>query len=983
MVTFDKLSIKNKLMAVMLLTNILVLLAVGVALIVNETYSQRRAAQAQLVTLANVIGANTASALLFNDLKAAEQNLAVLRTKPDVLYTVIEDPQEKILVEYWGAGLTDQQRQQLHKWREELEDEYLKRELKDEQATLGEAGFFGAQDRMLAVKWPIQQDGQILGHIEIFSDLRDLSENLHRYYLIIIGLLIASLVLATLLAARFQTVISGPILQLRNAMREIAKTRDYAVRVPRTSKDELGALVGGFNDMLAQIQHRDAELAHYSAGLETEVAARTRDLSAANTELRDLVEELSVAKERAEAASQAKSQFLANMSHEIRTPMNGVLGMVDLLLETQLQAKQRHFVGIIQQSGVSLLNVINDVLDFSKIESGKLELETLDFNLLEQVEETATLFAEQAQRKDLELACSLPPEPLAVSGDPVRLRQILANLLSNAIKFTERGEVVLQVTVVERSATAYRLRFEVRDTGIGIPEKAWSTIFNAFDQADGSTTRKYGGTGLGLTIVKQLVAIMGGEIAVDSVVGAGSSFWFVLEFKRAVDEAAVRGAEPLGDLNGLRALVVDDNRTNREILHHLLDAWGMRSDNAVDGAEALRLLGDACRSGDPYAVALLDGIMPGMSGLDLALTIRNEPELRDTKLILLTSMTFRGDQYEKARQAQAFYMHKPVRKAVLHKCLRKLLKDVDSGRPPSGRKASVASPRRLRFPDARILLVEDNLVNQEVASTMLAQMGCKVDIAGNGQEAIDRLARHSYAIVLMDCQMPVMDGFQATAVIRARECAAASGGSDAPPRLPIVAVTAHAIRGDRERCLEAGMDDYLCKPFVREELAMVLKRWLPAFAQTRDEAAGGPDPVAPVSGETSPAAPSARTQNNPLVALDAAVLENIRKMERNGSPGLLARLVDLYQRNTATLLEQLRGAADGGEREGLRTAAHTLKSSSANVGAVRMQGLCKDLEMMARTGPVPDAMAYVAAIEQEFARVRAALRGQLARENEA
>ncbi len=977
MVTFAKLSIKNKLMVVMLLTSALVLLAVGVALIVNETFSQRRAAQAQLVTLANVIGANTASALLFNDLKAAEQNLAVLRTKPDVLYTVIEDPHEKILAEYWAAGLDEQHRNRIRQWRKELEGENEKREAQGEQATLSETGLFGAQGRMLAVKWPIQQDDQILGYIEIFSDLRELSENLYRYYGIIAGLLVASLALAALLASRFQGLISGPILQLRNAMREIAKTRDYAVRVARTSNDELGTLVEGFNGMLAQIQRRDAELAHYSAGLEAEVAARTLDLSAANTELRDLVEELSMAKERAEAASQAKSQFLANMSHEIRTPMNGILGMVDLLLETHLQPKQNHFVDIIHQSGVSLLNVINDVLDFSKIESGKLELESIDFNLSEQVEETVILFAERAQRKDLELACSLPPKPIAVSGDPGRLRQILANLLSNAIKFTERGEVVLQVAVVEQNAAAYRLHFEIRDTGIGIPGEARRNIFNAFDQADGSTTRKYGGTGLGLAIAKQLVAMMGGVIAVDSVVGQGSVFWFDLKFKRAVDEAAVREADPPSDLSGLRALVVDDNRTNREILHHLLGALDMRSDSAVDGAEALRMLHDASQQGDPYAVALLDGVMPGMSGPDLALAICNEPQLRDTKLILLTSVTFRGDQYEKARQARALHMHKPVRKAVLHKCLRKLLKDVDSGRPLSGRKTNVVTPRRWRFPGARVLLVEDNLVNQEVASTMLDQMDCQVDIAGNGQEAIDQLARHSYDVVLMDCQMPVMDGFQATAAIRARERAAASSGS-AAPHLPIVAVTAHAVRGDRERCLEIGMDDYLCKPFVREELAMVLKRWLPTFAQTAKAPTSGPDAIAPASGETPPAAFVAMTESNQPAVLDVVVLENIRRMERNGSSGLMARLIDLYQRNTATLLEQLRGAADAGEREGLRTAAHTLKSSSANMGAMRMQGLCKELEMMARAGPVPDARAYVAAIEQEFAMVRTALQEQLA-----
>ncbi len=978
MIAFDNLSIKNKLMVVMLLTNALVLLAVGVALAVNETFSQRRVAQAQLVTLANVIGANTASALLFNDIKAAEQNLAVLRAKSDVPYAVIDDPENKMLAEYRATELTDKQRDQIRRWGAELDGHDEKQRMDSEQVTLSEGNFFGGQGRMLVVKVPIQQDGQTLGCVVIYSDLRELSENLNRYYWIIAGLLVASLVLATLLAARFQAVISGPILQLRSAMREIAKTRDYAVRVLRASDDELGALVDGFNGMLAQIQRRDAELAHYSAGLEAEVAARTLDLSAANTELRHLVDELSVAKERAEAASRAKSQFLANMSHEIRTPMNGILGMVDLLMETELQSKQRHFVEIVHQSGVNLLNVINDILDFSKIESGKLELESIGFNLLEQVEETVTLFAEQAQRKDLELACSLPPKPVVVSGDPVRLRQILANLLGNAIKFTERGEVIVGVTVIEQSTATYRLRFEVRDTGIGISEEARQNIFNAFDQADGSTTRKYGGTGLGLTIVKQLVAMMGGEIAVNSVVGQGSSFCFVLEFQRALNEAAVWEAEILCDINGLRALVVDDNRTNREILNHLLGAWGMRSDSAVDGPEALRLLGEARQGGDPYAVALLDGIMPGMSGPDLALAIRNELQLHDIKLILLTSVTFRGDQYDKARQACALHMHKPVREAALRRCLCKLLKNTDSGRPQSEGESGLTVPQRLRFPGARVLLVEDNPVNQEVAGTMLTQAGCKVDIVGNGQEAVDQLARHAYDVVLMDCQMPVMDGFQATAVIRARE--RSGSGSGASPRLSILAVTAHAIRGDRERCLAAGMDDYLCKPFVWKELATVLKRWLPAFAQTVDQMAGEVTVAAPTRGEALPIEPAVMTPDHSPAVLDVAVLESIRKMQQNGSPRLMERLIDLYQRSASTLLEQLRGAANTGGNEGLRIAAHTLKSSSANIGAIRMQKLCKDLESIARAGSVPDAPDHVAAIEQEFARVRAALQGQLAQE---
>ena len=623
MITFSQLSVKNKLMVVVLLTNALVLLAVGAALIVNETFSQRKAAQAQLVTLANVIAANTASALLFNDLKAAEQNLAVLRAKPDVPYALIEDTQDKLLAEYRATGLTDAQRDWIWRWHNELESKPESRGVTAGRATLSETELLGVQGQMLAVRALIHQDGQLLGHVKIYSNLRELSENLYRYYWILAGLLLGSLALAALLAAWLQTVISQPILRLRTAMNEIANTRDYAVRVERTTEDELGALVDGFNDMLAQVQRRDAELATYNARLEATVTTRTQSLVSANMELQLTVQELNDARQRAEAASQAKSQFLANMSHEIRTPMNGVLGMTELLLETDMNPQQRRFAEVIQQSGASLLSVINDVLDFSKIEAGKLELETTDFEVQAVVEAVTTLFAESAERKRLELLSALPPELIIVQGDPGRLRQVLTNLVSNAVKFTEHGEIVVRLVVLNADAGGYTLRFEVNDTGIGIPGHLQERIFNAFDQADGSMTRRFGGTGLGLAIARQLVGLMGGALTVRSGEGQGSTFEFTLRLGRAIQPPEQPADTSV--LRGVRVLVVDDNATNREILHHQLQAWGMRDDGVASGHEALACLRAVQAGADPYAIALLDEVMTGMNGLELAAAIQDDP----------------------------------------------------------------------------------------------------------------------------------------------------------------------------------------------------------------------------------------------------------------------------------------------------------------------------------------------------------------------
>ncbi len=763
------------------------------------------------------------------------------------------------------------------------------------------------------------------------------------------AVLVASLVVVFAVAFYVSRYLSNPIVELASAASRLAGG-DLETRVKVRTTGEVQVLVESFNRMTERLRASIASRDESLHSLEAEVAVRTR----AEMQLKRQAEEITKARIAAEDASRAKSSFLARMSHEIRTPMIGVLGMTDLLGRTELGERQHRLVGILRQSAETLLSIINDILDFSRIEAGKLVLDRIEFDPRELVADVAELLAEPAQRKALEIVYALDEAvPDWVVGDPHRLRQVLMNLIGNAIKFTEEGEVEVKVALAGTAEDGVVLMFQVRDTGIGIDLDKRTDLFEAFEQADGSISRRYGGTGLGLSIARQLVAMMDGQMGVQSETGGGSTFWFTAALGRGREEPATGPGRRL-DLSGTRILVVDDNATNREVLRQYLGASGAACREAENAVKALTIL-----SNEDFDLAILDMAMPEVDGVELARRIASSEDIAEIPLVLLTSIG--GEESRQLAEGLeiAGFLTKPVRPRELCQQVASILSRPDgSADTQSGTAAAPAGTDAAPAVQASVLLAEDNPVNQEVAREYLEALGCRVDVVETGAAALLAYEAGAPDLILMDCQMPEMGGLEATRWIRdLEEC------DPRRTRIPIIAVTAFTVEGERDRCLAAGMDDYLGKPFDQEALLAVLHRWLPQLqlGEGSDAAAESDKVLTAVHGEV----------------LDQVALDKIRRVGETTERDVLTRVIGIYLENTNEELDTLSAAIERADGAAVAQLAHRLKSSSGNVGAQRLVERFRRLEQCGRDDTLDEASTLMAEIRGEFKKARLALESEL------
>jgi len=912
------LSLRTKSILIMTLTGFAALFFAIAAFIGYEFFMYRSVAENEALTIARIVGLNSMASLSFRDKDAAQETLASLGQESSIAIAALYDQNGALFAQTVAP-----------EYRSIKIDEQL-----DPDVSIGFSQVLNWNGSMLTIYYPVVLERSRLGTVALVTIQTALVQRL-KTYLGLSGLIFAlSSILAYIISLYSQRIVTTPILDLQSTMQKVAATKDYNIRAAVLSEDELGQLARRFNEMLDQIREQDRELRFHRELLEDNVRKRTEELSTANANLRTTIGELQRAKDRAEAANQAKMQFLANISHEIRTPMNGVLGIAEILDRSTLSERQRQLLGTLQQSGGDLMVIINDLLDFSKLEAGKFDLNISSFNLHALLDNCLDVFNAEARKKKLEIACIVHPEvPVHIQSDPDRIRQVLINLIGNAIKFTSSGSVVLEVSAGADTGNQGQLRLSVRDTGIGIPPQALGKIFSPFTQADETMTRSHGGTGLGLAIVSQLLNLMEGGITVASTPGQGSSFTATLPFIYP-EHNEKREVAPFA---GIRTATLGLSPLTRTALDNILGRYALGAHHHANVESALteadgqdKVLFFVESRGDTDAV--LEDLSRLRQGPGEKFVILITPDLDETET------------------RTELLVDKAISKPLRQSTIQHIILDAAGLAQLNQEEIAGAFRKNIVF-DARALLVEDNKVNQKVAHGALRIFGLDIDIADNGLIALNMIGQEHYDIVFMDCQMPVMDGYTASTEIRAFEALSRPG-----ERVPIVAMTAHALAKDKLRCFQNGMDGYLAKPFTLKDLSHTLRQWLPGKMRRVEN---------PVEEDT----PEAATTS----ALDESILQNLRTMQSQGSPDLLQAVFTAYVSSANQLMREIGGATQSNNFDMIRQHCHTLKSSSYNVGAKDFSALAKEMEARAQERQTEELPALYADLSREHLKVLEAI----------